>query len=85
MDQEEEEAMDEEVEKEEEGGEGVDPTVLGDLHHTVSINLENPLLNHILFANLPLSIILPHSQLLFQQLLRRLTSEVLKQYLCFLM
>lgn len=34
VDQEEEEAMDEEVEKEEEGGEGVDPTVLGDLHHT---------------------------------------------------
>ena len=32
-----EEAMDEEVEKEEEEGEGVDPTLLGDLHHTVSI------------------------------------------------
>lgn len=32
--------MDEEVEKEEEEGEGVDPTLLGDLHHTVSINLE---------------------------------------------
>ena len=31
--------MDEEVEKEEEEGEGVDPTLLGDLHHTVSINL----------------------------------------------
>ena len=29
--------MDEEVEKEEEEGEGVDPTLLGDLHHTVSI------------------------------------------------
>jgi len=29
-----EEAMDEEVEKEEEEGEGVDPTLLGDLHHT---------------------------------------------------
>ena len=31
-----EEAMEEEVEKEEEEGEGVDPTLLGDLHHTVS-------------------------------------------------
>jgi len=29
-----EEAMEEEVEKEEEEGEGVDPTLLGDLHHT---------------------------------------------------
>ena len=36
-----EEAMDEEVEKEEEEGEGVDPTLLGDLHHTVSINLQH--------------------------------------------
>ena len=34
-----EEAMDEEVEKEEEEGEGVDPTLLGDLHHNVSVNL----------------------------------------------
>ena len=34
-----EEAMEEEVEKEEEEGEGVDPTLLGDLHHTVSSNL----------------------------------------------
>ena len=33
--------MEEEVEKEEEEGEGVDPTLLGDLHHTVSINFEN--------------------------------------------
>ena len=31
--------MDEEVEKEEEEGEGVDPTLLGDLHHNVSVNL----------------------------------------------
>ena len=27
-----------EAEKEEEEGEGVDPTLLGDLHHNVSIN-----------------------------------------------
>ena len=39
-----EEAMEEEVvEKEEEEGEGVDPTLLGDLHHTVSINSEQQL------------------------------------------
>ena len=34
--------MEEEVEKEEEEGEGVDPTLLGDLHHTVSIKLYQP-------------------------------------------
>ena len=38
-----EEAMEEEAEKEEEEGEGVDPTLLGDLHHTVSINSEQQL------------------------------------------
>ena len=36
-----EEEVKEEVEKEEEEGEGVDPTLLGDLHHTVSIKFEN--------------------------------------------
>ena len=36
-----EEAMEEEVEKEEEEGEGVDPTLLGDLHHTVSNKFES--------------------------------------------
>ena len=33
--------MEEEVEKEEEEGEGVDPTLLGDLHHTVSNKFES--------------------------------------------
>ena len=33
--------MEEEVEKEEEEGEGVDPTLLGDLHHTVSTKFDN--------------------------------------------